>query len=101
MLLAVIVPKESVLVDWGKQNQVSGDIQQLCQNEKLQSEVRKSLNQIASQKSLKPFENVKCYLEPTSFEENGLLTSTFQIKRTFAHSFYEQKLISSNPFGPF
>lgn len=57
-LVSVIVPEETVLFEWAKQNNFETDLKALCQNDELKKVIQKDLTQLGKAGGLKGFEQV-------------------------------------------
>ncbi|KAG6484084.1 hypothetical protein ZIOFF_060878 [Zingiber officinale] len=82
-LVGVVVPEKSLLEEWAKSNDVSGDFDQLCKHPKARKHIMEELNKTGQKYQLKGFEMLKSiHLEPRPFDmERDLITPTFKLKR--------------------
>eukprot|EP00897_Mesotaenium_endlicherianum_P001315 jgi/Mesen1/1210/ME000128S00185 len=96
VLVAVVVPNEPALLDWAKQNGVSGDLASLCQNARAKEHILAELVAVGKKGKLRGFELIKAlHLEPVPFDmERDLLTPTFKKKRPQLLDYYKTQIDS-------
>jgi long-chain acyl-CoA synthetase len=89
-LVAIIVPDPEVLLPWAKEKNISGDLAELCQSDKVKSAIMASLTSAAETAQLKGFERIAdIYLDHVPFSvDNDLLTPTFKLRRPQAYKHY-------------
>ena len=93
-LVTIIVPDPEQLLPWAKANGVSGDLAELCQNQKVKDMILADIRKIGKEAKLKGFEIVRAlHMEPEPWTaDNGLLTPTFKLKRNIAKKHYAQQI---------
>ncbi|CAM6096502.1 unnamed protein product [Calypogeia fissa] len=93
-LVAIVVPKASVLEQWAQSNGVEGSFSELVKNPKCKEYVLKELSATAKSSKLKGFEVVKgVYLEAEPFDlERDLLTPTYKKKRPQLLKYYQRHI---------
>lgn len=94
-LIAVIVPEETVLLEWAQQNGLdAADMKQLCANPELKKLVLKDINNLGKEAGLKGFELARdLYLHHELFSiENGLLTPTMKAKRAELQKYFQKEI---------
>merc|ERR1712146_175424 len=93
-LVAIVVPDEPVVAQWAKDNGLSGDFAQLCQEEKLKEAILAQLKQEATKENLKGFEEIHhVHLHHELFSpENNILTPTFKLKRNVAKEIFAKEI---------
>jgi len=89
-LVAIIVPDPEVLLPWAKEKNISGDLAELCQSDKVKSAIMASLTSAAETAQLKGFERIAdIYLDHVPFSvDNDLLTPTFKLRRPQTYKHY-------------
>lgn len=60
-LVSIIVPEETVVYEWAKQNNIEAKFDELCQHPELKKTILKDINQMGKDGGLKGFEQV-CFL---------------------------------------
>ncbi|KAL4239460.1 Long-chain-fatty-acid--CoA ligase 5 [Mactra antiquata] len=82
-LMGVIVPDEEVMIPWAKENNIQGNLKDICSREDVKNMILTDINKIGKGMGLKGFEMVRdIILYPELFSvQNGLLTPTFKNKR--------------------
>ena len=93
-LVAIVVPKETRVMEWAKQHKKDGTFAEICQDDALKTAIFQSLNETAKEAKLKGFETVKAiHLESELFSvENDLLTPTFKSKRPQLQKKYQETI---------
>lgn len=93
-LVSVIVPEETVVYEWAKQNNVEADFKQLCKNPELKKQVLQDITQMGKAGGLKGFEQARdIYLHHELFSiENGLLTPTMKSKRNELLAYFKTQI---------
>ncbi|KAJ2004823.1 medium-chain fatty acid-CoA ligase faa2 [Coemansia thaxteri] len=98
-LVAVVVPDPDTFIDWARQ--VSGttcaEFTKLCGNEQVVGALLDELQSLGRESKLQGFEiirHIHCDSEPFNIEGNGLLTSTFKLKRHVAREYYREQIDS-------
>ena len=85
------MPNHQVLFSWARENGIKGDLSSLCNSEAAKKVVLSSMKEIADRAQLKPHERVSVIsLEPTAFSQQGLVTSSSQLKRKKAAEILRQ-----------
>ncbi|CAF0897192.1 unnamed protein product, partial [Didymodactylos carnosus] len=90
-VMAVVVPNETVLIDWAKKMVESYiNIKDLSENPRVNEMILLELKKVGEQQNLRPFEIPwAVYLEPEPFTvENRKITRTNKLARTVVDSFY-------------
>ncbi|EDO46335.1 predicted protein [Nematostella vectensis] len=82
-IVGVVVPEETALKKWTEKNEVQGDMEALCNNEKVRKAILEEMSAMGKKEKLFSFQQVKdIYLHPDPFTvDNGLLTPTLKFKR--------------------
>jgi len=81
-LLAFIVPEKSVMIDIGKELGIKKSFEQLCFDKNVNAHILKLMNARAKEAKLFGFEKArKIHILTKSFGEDGLLTTTFKLRR--------------------
>jgi long-chain acyl-CoA synthetase len=57
-LISIVVPEETVLVEWAAQNSLKADMKELCQNKELKKIILDDLTKLGKEGGLKGFEQV-------------------------------------------
>lgn len=93
-LVGVVVPEETVLSEWAKENNVEYDFSALCKNSQLKEIILKDIVAQGKMGGLKGFEQVKnIHLHDDLFSvENGLLTPTMKAKRNELQKLFQGQL---------
>ena len=93
-LVAIVVPKESKVLEWAKHHHKSGSFEELCKDETLKAAIFESLTATAKEAKLKGFEIAKdIALDSELFSvENDLLTPTFKSKRPQLQKKYQSQI---------
>jgi len=94
-LVAVIIPEESVLAQFAKENRLAGTtIAEWVKNPKVKEAVQKDFNKVASKASLQPHERIRDFLlDSINFSvENDLLTPEFLLVRPKIRTFYASQI---------
>lgn len=93
-LVGVIVPEETVLSEWAKENNVEYDFSTLCKNSQLKEIILKDVVAQGKMGGLKGFEQVKnIHIHDDLFSvENGLLTPTMKAKRNELQKLFKDQL---------
>ena len=121
-IVGIIVPEETVLFEWARDNNLELNLKKLCSNPDVKKLILKDLEQQAKAGDLKGFEKVRynlnflilflliaylifkngqkvkdIYLHDELFSvENGLLTPTMKSKRTELQNRFQNELNSMN-----
>jgi long-chain acyl-CoA synthetase len=61
-LVSIIVPEETVVYEWAKQNSVEANFKELCQHPELKKSILQDITQMGKTGGLKGFEQVKFFL---------------------------------------
>jgi len=89
-LVAVAVPDQKALEEVKSKTGVTGDREQLCQDEKVKEFILSELVKTGKEKGLQGFEQIKkIHLEPESFSKFDLVTPTLKVKRQEAKQKYK------------
>ena len=97
-LIAIIVPDEEPTRAWAKQNlsaeEANASFSELCNNEKLKSQILSEIKRLSKESGLQGFETVKgIHLEPNVFTaEKDLVTPTFKLKRPQLRGYYAKEI---------
>eukprot|EP00956_Cyclotella_meneghiniana_P037965 scaffold147162_cov74-Cyclotella_meneghiniana.AAC.3 len=97
-LIAIIVPDEEPTRAWAKQNlsveEANASFSELCNNEKLKSQILSEIKRLSKKSGLQGFETVKgIHLEPNVFTaEKDLVTPTFKLKRPQLRDYYAKEI---------
>lgn len=91
-LVAVVVPEKDPVQKWADKNDVHGDINSWCTNEKVKKAILDQMVAEGKKEQLKSFEQVKAiFLTPEIWSvENGLLTPTLKFKRPALKSHFAE-----------
>jgi len=91
-LIAVVVPEEGPVKKWAEKNDVQGDMNSWCTNEKVKKAILDQMIAEGKKEQLKSFEQVKAIsLTPEIWSvENGLLTPTLKFKRPALKSHFKE-----------
>lgn len=94
MLVAVVVPDDSVAARWATDHHEETSLDAVCRNELFKTEVLAEINRLGKDKGLKGFEQVRAiHLHPEPFSvENNLLTPTMKMKRPQLRAFFQKEL---------
>jgi long-chain acyl-CoA synthetase len=93
-LVGLMIPQESYLKSWAKENGIKGDYSELCKNPTVVKTVMNTFKQLAADNKKKSFEEIKAvtlYADEWT-PENGLLTSSMKMKRATLVSKYEKDI---------
>ncbi|KAJ2727507.1 medium-chain fatty acid-CoA ligase faa2 [Coemansia sp. D1744] len=95
-LVAVVVPDPETFVPWARKiTDTKATIEELCANEQVSGALLVELRKLGRNAKLQGFEiirKVHCDPVPFDIENNGLLTSTFKLKRNIARDYYRQQI---------
>ena len=93
-ILAIVVPHEEHLMKFAASKGIQGTLAELCRNEVVQKAVLEDLRAVATIARIDPKQQViGVILSPTPFTmDNGLLTSTQKIRRSFIYLFYKDAI---------
>jgi len=95
VLVAIVVPDVDGLKAWCSENGVdASDKVAICQNQDLKKAIIADITKVAKAAKLHGFEIVKAIhlsMEPFTYE-NGLLTTTFKLKRDVAKKTFQKEL---------
>ncbi|GFS96040.1 long-chain-fatty-acid--CoA ligase 1 [Nephila pilipes] len=82
-VVGVIVPEIEAVLQWCKEQEITGEWNHICQNKVVKEHILEELIALGRKSGLKSFEQVKdIYLHPRLFTiEDGLLTPTLKTKR--------------------
>ncbi|GJS25575.1 long chain acyl-CoA synthetase 4-like protein, partial [Tanacetum coccineum] len=82
-LVAVVNPNKRSIESWARENDISEELDSICQNPKTKEYILGELNRIGKEKKLKGFEFIKAvHIDPVPFDiERDLLTPTLKKKR--------------------
>jgi len=89
-IVAVIVLEEEPCKKWASENKQSEDLGNLCNNEDLKKHILDAILQIKTKKGFTSLEKpALMHLSADPFSvENGILTTTFKLKRNEAKKAY-------------
>ncbi|CAF1223687.1 unnamed protein product [Rotaria sordida] len=92
--VAIIVPDADILQKYARENNISGDIVELCKKEEIKDLIFNDIKKLEKSNSLKGFEMAKdIYLHPEQFSiENNLLTPTMKTKRPELAKYFEKEI---------
>lgn len=90
-LVAIVIPDQKALESWAATNEVTGNFESLCENQKAKQYILHELNATGKNHKLKGFEMLKgIHLEPKPFDaERDLITPTFKLKRPQLLKYYK------------
>nr|GEU83677.1 long chain acyl-CoA synthetase 4-like [Tanacetum cinerariifolium] len=82
-LVAVVNPNKRSIESWARENDISEELDSICQNPKTKEYILGELNRIGKEKKLKGFEFIKAvHIDPLPFDiERDLLTPTLKKRR--------------------
>ncbi|CAF0885929.1 unnamed protein product [Rotaria sp. Silwood1] len=92
--VAIIVPDADILEKYVRENNISGNIVELCKKKEIKDLIFNDIKQLEKANSLKGFEMAKdIYLHPEQFSvENNLLTPTMKTKRPELAKYFEKEI---------
>ncbi|CAF0972895.1 unnamed protein product [Rotaria sordida] len=92
--VAIIVPDADILEKYTREQNISGDIVELCKKKEIKELIFNDIKKLEKENSLKGFEMVKdIYLQPELFTiENNLLTPTMKTKRPELGKYFEKEI---------
>ena len=84
-LVAIVVADDSGVMCWAKEHGVEKSFEELCESEELKKAMKEDFARLTKENGLKGFERIVDFkIEKEAWTtENGLLTPTFKLKRTF------------------
>ncbi|KAK6137094.1 hypothetical protein DH2020_029165 [Rehmannia glutinosa] len=90
-LVAVVNPNMESLERWAEVNQVTGEINTICEDPRARQYILEELTKIGKEKKLKGFEFIKAvHLDPIPFDmDRDLLTPTYKKKRNQFFKYYQ------------
>ncbi|CAF0748103.1 unnamed protein product [Brachionus calyciflorus] len=93
-LVSIIVPEETVVYEWAKQNNVEANFIDLCKNSELKKTIIQDVSQIGKAGGLKGFEQARdIHLHHELFSiDNGLLTPTMKSKRNELLAYFREQI---------
>ena len=93
-LVAVVVPDEEAVKSWAAKVQLEGTYEQIAKSKEFEVALMEHLDATGKARGLKGFEFARgLYVETQPFSvENGLLTTTFKLKRNVARERYQAEL---------
>ncbi|KAJ2355770.1 medium-chain fatty acid-CoA ligase faa2 [Coemansia erecta] len=96
-LVAVVVPDPEPFLPWARKitGNRSATLEELCKSEEVVGALLVELRKLGREAKLQGFEIIReVYVDPVPFdiETNGLLTSTFKLKRNIARDYYRQQI---------
>mmetsp|Transcript_27469 Transcript_27469/g.43279 ORF Transcript_27469/g.43279 Transcript_27469/m.43279 type:complete len:709 (-) Transcript_27469:102-2228(-) len=93
-LVAVVVPDEQGLAAWAQAKGLAGDAAKLCALPELRADVLADILRVGKESKLHGFEIARAvHLDPEPFSmENGLITTTFKLKRDVAKKHYRLQI---------
>ncbi|KAJ2077408.1 medium-chain fatty acid-CoA ligase faa2 [Coemansia sp. RSA 988] len=104
-LVAVVVPDPETFLPWARKISGSGihgnnkhahaSLEDLCKDEQVVGALLVELRKLGREANLQGFEIIRgihCEPVPFDIESNGLLTSTFKLKRNLAKDYYRQHI---------
>lgn len=91
--VCIISPVKSVIENIAKSKNIEGSYEELCKNKEVRTQFLTELNAFSKKQGLSGFEQPKnVYLEPTSFQEKKILTSTLKLQRFLAKTVYKPEI---------
>ncbi|KAJ2158614.1 medium-chain fatty acid-CoA ligase faa2 [Coemansia sp. RSA 552] len=96
-LVSVVVPDPEAFLPWARKltGNAKATLEDLCRDEEVVGAVLVELRKLGRDAKLQGFEIIRqLTLDPVPFdiEGNGLLTSTFKLKRNIARDYYRQQI---------
>jgi long-chain acyl-CoA synthetase len=92
-LVAIVFSEKNGLVKLAQELEIPGGYEELCINPQINKWFLDNLLLKQKETGLKGFEKIKrVMLNPKSFEELGLLTTTFKLKRHLAKKHFESEI---------
>lgn len=93
-LVGIIVPEQTVIYEWAKENNLPCDMESLCKHKDLKKIILQDITKLGKEGGLKGFELAKdIYLHYDLFSlENGLLTPTMKSKRNEMQKFFKEQI---------
>ncbi|KAJ1856929.1 medium-chain fatty acid-CoA ligase faa2 [Coemansia sp. RSA 1822] len=95
-LVAVVVPDPETFLPWARKlTNTNATLEELCASEQVVGALLVELRKLGRNAKLQGFEIIRqVYCDPVPFdiETNGLLTSTFKLKRNIARDYYRQQI---------
>lgn len=90
-LVAIIVPEQTVIFEWARENNLELDMEKLCKSKELKKVILQDITKIGKEGGLKGFELAKdIHLHHDLFSvENGLLTPTMKSKRNEMQKYFK------------
>ncbi|KAK7318109.1 hypothetical protein RJT34_02807 [Clitoria ternatea] len=94
-LIAIVNPSKQELERWAQENDITGDLNSLCEDSRAKTHIIGELTKIAKEKKLKGFEFIKAvHLDPVPFGmEHDLITPTFKKKRPQLLKYYQVQIV--------
>lgn len=93
VLIGIVNADETNVKKFAAANKIEGTFEELCVNDQVIGAIRKDIDNQQKISKFKGFERIKhFYVDPKLFDSNGLLTTTFKIKRNDAKAFYQEKI---------
>jgi len=94
--VAIIVPDEEYVLKWARENNISGSnsFAGLCSSTELRALVSRQLQEYSSKNNLTSLEKPKEFflVHKVFTPEDGILTSTFKLKRNVAKEFFKAQI---------
>lgn len=90
-LVAVVCPSKIQIEHWAKDNNVSGDFESICQNQKTKEFILGEFKRVAKDKKLRGFELIKSvHLDTVPFDmDRDLITPSYKKKRPQLLKYYQ------------
>lgn len=91
--VAIITPVKAAIENIAKAKNIQGSQEELYKNKEVRTEFLNELNNYSKKQGIKGFEQPKnVYLEPTSFQEKNILTTTMKLQRFAAKTIYKPEI---------
>lgn len=93
VLVGILNINQNIVEKWAKDKNIEGDFSALCRNGEIKKMVMADIGNQQKVAKFKGFERIcHIHIDDETFENRGLLTTTFKIKRNDFKEYYKQQI---------